>query len=209
MFKVGRTLWQLVYIYNQFLKSVGNMTIWTKPLFWIGFHLIGVALTIGMFRLPAMKETALQIPKWVQRAFAAAFFLLPPLIVALLPQPQLTWPALVGIVAGIALFAAMIIIRRKANRELGNAPALREKSSLVTTGIYNQVRNPMYLANLLMGAGWALIFNGVYALLCVPVWFISHAVLIIFEEKGLADEYSEEYQDYKQKTRYRLVPYLF
>ena len=185
------------------------MTIFTSPLFWIAFHLVGVALTIGMFRQSAMKETALQMPKWAQRLFAAIFFLLPPLITALLPQPRPPWPAPAGIVAGLALLAAMVSIRRKASHELGNAPALREKSGLVTAGIYSQIRNPIYLANLLMATAWALLFNGLHALLIVPIWFISHAVLILFEEKGLADEYGEEYQNYEQKTKYRLVPYLF
>lgn len=185
------------------------MLIIKSPYFWVGFHFIGVILTIFSFRLPVLKEKGLRTPKSMQRIFAVVFYLLPPLIVALLPQPQLIWPAPVGIVAGIALFIAVIVIRKKASRELGNAPALREKSSLVTTGIYSQIRNPMYLANLLMGAGWAMIFNGVSALLCIPIWFISHGILILFEEKGLADEYGQEYQAYKQRTKYRLVPYLF
>lgn len=67
----------------------------------------------------------------------------------------------------------------------------------------------MYLSNVLLAAGWALLFRGIHALLCVPIWAPCYVILIFFEEKGLEEEYGEEYVEYSKKVRYRLIPYLF
>ena len=182
---------------------------WSKPLFWVGFHFIGVILTVIMYRLPAVKEKALRAPKGVQRLFAMTFYLLPPLVLPLLPQPRLSWPVPVGIGAGLVLLIGMVVVRAKAHRELGAHPALRPRSSLVTTGIYSRVRHPMYLSNLLLAVGWALLFRGIHALLCVPIWVLCYGVLTFFEEKGLEAEYREAYREYKREVRWRIVPKVF
>jgi hypothetical protein len=61
---------------------------WNSPIFWIGFHFVGVVLTVIVYRLPAAKERALRMPKGAQRLFALTFYLLPLLILPLLPQPR-------------------------------------------------------------------------------------------------------------------------
>ena len=116
---------------------------------------------------------------------------------------------MVGIAAGSALLAAMVVIRVKAHREFGRDPGLHNKSNLITAGIYSRVRNPLYLSNLLLSAGWAFLFRGNYALMCLLIWFSSYALLIFFEEKGLVEEYGQKYQIYKAQVPYRLIPYLF
>lgn len=182
---------------------------WKTPLFWIGLHLVGVLITLNIYRLHTIKEKALQMPKGVQRVFIVTFFLLPPLVMPLLPQPRLSWPIMVGTAAGSALLVTMVVIRVKAYREFGRDPGLHNKSSLITTGIYSKVRNPLYLSNLLLSAGWALLFRGNYALMCLFIWFFSYALLIFFEESELVEEYGQEYQAYKTQVPYRLIPYLF
>jgi len=179
-----------------------------KPVFWVGFHFIGVILTVIMYRLPAVKEKVLRAPKGVQRLFALTFYLLPPLILPLLPQPRLSWPVPVGVGAGLVLLIAMVVVRAIAQRELGAHPALRQKSNLVTTGIYSRVRHPMYLSNILLAVGWALLFRGIHALLCVPIWTLCYVIITFFEEKGLEKEYGEEYREYRRRVPWRIIPRL-
>ncbi|HEC34500.1 MAG TPA: DUF1295 domain-containing protein [Chloroflexi bacterium] len=182
---------------------------WNRSLFWVGFHFVGLILTVAIYRLPAPKKRALRTPKIVQRVFVIAFYLLPPLLLPLLPQPRLSWPVPAGVGAGLVLLVGMVVVRMMARRELGAYPVLRQKSNLVTTGIYSRVRHPMYLSNILLALGWALLFRGIHALLCVPIWILCYGVLIFFEEKGLEEEYGEEYQEYRRKVPWRIVPRLF
>jgi len=107
------------------------------------------------------------------------------------------------------LLTGMVVVRVMARRELGACPVLRQKGSLVTTGIYSRVRHPMYLSNILFALGWALLFRGIHALLCVPIWALCYGVLIFFEEKGLEEKYGEEYREYRRRVPWRLIPKLF
>lgn len=161
-----------------------------------------------IYRLPVLKERALRTPKGVQQGFALTFYLLPPLILPLLSQPRLSWPVPVGIGAGLVLLITMVAVRVMAHRELGAHPALRQKNNLVTTGVYSRVRHPMFLSNILLAVGWALLFRGIYAFLCVPVWALCYVVLTLFEEKGLKEEYGEEYREYRRRVPWRIIPKL-
>ena len=183
--------------------------VWSRPLFWIGLHFIGVILTVVIYRLPAVKETVLRVPKAAQQPVALVFYLLPPFILPLLPQPRLFWPLLARIGSGLALLTTMAVLRVMAQRELGAFPVLRQRGNLITTGTYGWVRHPMYLSNILFGAGWALLFPGLYAIPCIPIWILSYVILTFFEEQGLKEEYGEKYQEYRKKVRYRLIPYIF
>lgn len=183
--------------------------VWSRPVFWIGLHFMGVFLTVGIYRLPVVKEKVLRAPRGAQRGFALVFYLLPPFILPLLPQPRLSWPLLARIGSGLVLLTTMAILRVTAQKELGAFPVLRQRSTLVTAGIYSWVRHPMYLSNILLGVGWTLIFPGLYGLLCIPIWTLCYVILTFFEEQGLKEEYREKYQEYKEKVRYRLVPYIF
>ncbi len=178
-------------------------------LFWMGLHFVGVFLTVGIYRLPVVKEKVLRAPRGAQRGFALVFYLLPPFILPLLPQPRVSWPLLARIGSSLVLLTAMAAIRMMAQRELGAFPVLRQRSSLVTTGIYSWIRHPMYLSNILFAAGWALLFPGIYALLCIPIWMFSYVILSFFEEQGLEEEYRRGYPEYKKKVRCRFFPYLF
>jgi len=183
--------------------------IWSSLLFWIGLHFIGVILTVVIYRLPAVKEKVLRAPAGVQRVFVMTFYLLPPLVLPLIFQPRLPWPVSAGIGAGLTLLIVMTALRVMARRELGAFPVLRQKANLVTTGIYSRVRHPMYVSNILLAAGWALLFRGIHALLCVPIWTFCYLILAFFEEKGLEEEYGKEYAEYRKRVRHHLVPYLF
>lgn len=182
--------------------------IWSSLLFWIGLHFIGVILTVVIYRLPAVKEKVLRVPTGVQRLFTLAFYLLPPFILPLLPQPRLSWPLLARIGSGLVLLTTMVVIRMMAQRELGAFPVLRQRSTLVTAGIYSWVRHPMYLSNILFTVGWALLFPGIYALLCIPIWTLCYVLLTFFEEQGLEEEYREEYRKYRRKVPWRIIPRL-
>ncbi len=182
---------------------------WNSLLFWVGLFSTGFILTVIIYRWPEAKGRALRVSKTVQQLFVMVFYLLPMLALPLIPQPRLTWPVPVGIGAGLVPLIGAVRTRAMAKGKFGSEPGLRKKGALVTTGVYSQVRNPKYLSNILLAMGWALLFRGIHALLCVLLWVLGFVLLVLFEEKGLEEEYGEAYREYKRKVRWRIIPKVF
>ena len=75
-------------------------------------------------------------------------------------------------------------------------------SGLITSGIFRYSRNPIYLADLLILAGLALLWGSVIGLLLVPVLgWILHVRFIRGEEERLTEAFGEEYLSYCAATR--------
>jgi protein-S-isoprenylcysteine O-methyltransferase Ste14 len=114
---------------------------------------------------------------------------------------------------GLGLFGAGILLQASAFRALRGLYTLRlgvqPEHRLVTSGPYRLVRHPGYLSNLLCLAGMGLALSSLVGLgltLFVVPLFVRR---IAREEEMLAAEFGQEYQRYRQQTRWRLIPYIF
>jgi protein-S-isoprenylcysteine O-methyltransferase Ste14 len=91
-----------------------------------------------------------------------------------------------GRIAGLLSMAACIAVMRLGDRQLGDnlTPFPRPKAdgTLVQTGIYGQVRHPLYLAFILGALGWSLLRGSTPALLLTLV------LAIFFDSKAAAEE---------------------
>lgn len=80
--------------------------------------------------------------------------------------------------------------------------------TLVTQGIYNHVRNPMYLGNFLLIAGFALASNRwVFLLAGSAVAIYVHLAIVAAEEHFLRGRFGAEYDAYCARTP-RFLPRL-
>jgi protein-S-isoprenylcysteine O-methyltransferase Ste14 len=80
-------------------------------------------------------------------------------------------------------------------------------SPLQATGPYRLVRHPVYL-------GWVLIMVGDAhltgdRLLFAVLTTLYMAIAIPWEEQSLVAEFGDEYARYKQRVRWRIVPYIY
>ncbi len=78
--------------------------------------------------------------------------------------------------------------------------------SLIQSGPYALVRNPMYLGILFIGLGIVLVLFNWWILvvfLCIFIW--RYLFLIFKEEKKLSAMFPQDYEDYQQKVP-RLLP---
>ncbi len=77
----------------------------------------------------------------------------------------------------------------------------QKSHSLVTTGPYSLVRNPMYLGSFTMGAGFVLI---VWPWWSLPIFgylfYLRFRIQVEKEERFLTDQFGEEYTQYCEKT---------
>jgi protein-S-isoprenylcysteine O-methyltransferase Ste14 len=119
-----------------------------------------------------------------------------------------SWPVVLAadlvVMLGYTLF--MLVLRE--NRYAARTIRVEEGQRVISSGPYAIVRHPMYLGALLMylaspmalGSYWAL----VPALLIVPI-----LVARILNEERVLERDLNGYLEYKQATRYRLVPGLW
>lgn len=80
--------------------------------------------------------------------------------------------------------------------------------SLITFGLLRHVRNPLYLGNLLVVAGLAIIHNNplVYLLL-LPLTVFGYHAIVANEEAFLAHKFGQDYENYCRRVR-RWLPKL-
>ncbi|WP_176853430.1 methyltransferase family protein [Donghicola mangrovi] len=78
----------------------------------------------------------------------------------------------------------------------------QEADHLVTSGIFSRSRNPIYLGDLLVLAGFVLRFDAVFALTLLPVfvWVIERR-FVIPEEDRLRRKFRADFARYCHKTR--------
>ena len=79
---------------------------------------------------------------------------------------------------------------------------------VVSTGVYGFVRHPMYLGGLTLFLGTPLLLGSLYGLIIGLFLSLLFVARIIGEEKMLIEEL-DGYSDYKNKVRYRLIPYIW
>lgn len=75
-----------------------------------------------------------------------------------------------------------------------------EKSTLVTNGLQNYIRHPLYTGTILLLLGWFLLFPDHVRLAWLTSTLIYLPFGIYLEEKKLIKIFGEEYKDYKKRT---------
>ncbi|MCL4268061.1 MAG: isoprenylcysteine carboxylmethyltransferase family protein [Anaerolineales bacterium] len=119
-------------------------------------------------------------------------------------------PAWVSIVAAVVMFLSYLIVFRtmQVNSFLSRVIEVAENQKVIDTDVYGIVRHPMYVgmtvlyvvSPIVLGSWWAVI----PALVIIPVIVFR----ILDEEKALEKELPG-YMEYKQKVKYRLIPFVW
>lgn len=105
---------------------------------------------------------------------------------------------------GYAMYAEVM----RENAYLSRTIEVQENQKVVSTGLYGIVRHPMYFATLLMFIPMPVILGSFFGLIPFAFYPIVIAVRILNEEKVLSDELYG-YVEYKQKVKYRLIPFIW
>ena len=82
-------------------------------------------------------------------------------------------------------------------------PRIPEKSaSLVTSGIYQFSRNPMYVGMLLILVGWGIYLGNIASFIMLPVFILyMNRFQIMPEETFMAEKFGSAYQQYQKSVR--------
>ena len=114
-------------------------------------------------------------------------------------------------VASVVLFLLAYLLYAEVMREnayLSRTIQVEEGQTVVSTGLYGIVRHPMYMATLLLflvmplvlGSWWALIPFAFY-----PAIIISR----LKDEEELLTRELAGYEEYKEKVKYRIIPFIW
>lgn len=133
-----------------------------------------------------------------------------PFVLILLIQSDLTK---IGVIAGLMVVALGESIRLAGVRRAGGNTRTRKVGAkkLCTAGIFSHVRNPLYLGNLIIYIGFALMSGGpwvTYLMIISLVYFIvQYGFIIALEEAKLTELFGDEYREYTNNVP-RLLPRL-
>lgn len=152
-----------------------------------------------------MENNALQkLRAWAFKQRGGIWTVLFVVILALArPQPGRIVPGLILVILGQLLrFWGVGCITLYRGEEV-------KAQRLATWGPYALVRNPLYVANGLLGLGWAWMSGNVPTVVFLAAFCVLYGVLIVpHEEEFLARKFGREYEDYKKRVG-RFVPKNF
>lgn len=119
-------------------------------------------------------------------------------------------PMAVVIVASVLFLLAYGLYAEvmRENAYLSRTIRVEEGQKVVDTGLYGIVRHPMYMATILLFLAMPLILGSWYALIV----FAAYPAIIIVrlkDEEALLTQELEGYKAYKQKVKYRILPWIW
>jgi len=112
--------------------------------------------------------------------------------------------AAIAFAAGYILYAEVL----RENAYLSRTIEVQENQKVVDTGLYGIVRHPMYSATLLMFLAMPLMLGSIFSFII----FLTYPFIIIKRLKGEEEFLEKElagYSEYKQKVKYRLIPFVW
>lgn len=106
-----------------------------------------------------------------------------------------------GLLVGAGVLLALLAVYEMRRQRTTVVPH-REAQALVSTGIFSRTRNPIYLGDLLILAGFILSWDAVLSLPLLPIllWVLEKR-FVIPEEDRLRRKYRAEFARFCEKTR--------
>ena len=153
-----------------------------------------------------MKALELKIPPLIVMAVAGLIALAVAIPLAeesgvlLFSDPALLSASVVALILGAYVAVSGVVEFRK-HQTTVNPMQADDASSLVTTGIYQKTRNPMYVGFVLILASWCLALGVMQTLWVLPVFALYiNELQIKPEEKILVEKFPQEFAAYTENV---------
>ena len=126
---------------------------------------------------------------------------------------RLGWYGLPEWVVGIFVFVFIVgyllygeVLRE--NKYISRTIRIERGQTVIDTGLYGVIRHPMYSATLLLFLSMPLVLGSIYSFLI----FLAYPFIVakrIENEEELLEKELEGYREYKQRVKYRLIPFVW
>ena len=111
-----------------------------------------------------------------------------------------------AVVFGIAYIMYAEVLRE--NTYLSRTIEIQENQKVIDTGLYGIVRHPMYSATILLFLSMPIVLGSA----CSFLIFLAYPFIIgkrIKNEEELLEKELKGYVEYKQKVKYKLIPFIW
>ena len=125
-------------------------------------------------------------------------------------SPDFHWSLyLVGIILTIS-GQLLFLIAQKQNKFFSSTVRIQTNREHVVceTGLYRIVRHPAYLGSVIQALGFPLIFGSLWSIIPIGLLIILFITRTWLEDQTLKNEL-KGYPEYADKTRYKLIPYVW
>lgn len=144
-------------------------------------------------------------------AFSALIFLVGFIVAGL--DFRFGWsnvPTVVTVIASVLFLASYGLYAEvmRENAYLSRTIEVQENQKVIDTGLYGIVRHPMYMATILLFLMIPIILGSWYSFIIFLGYPILIAVRIRHEEQLLTEQLAG-YAQYKQKIRYKIIPFVW
>ena len=119
-------------------------------------------------------------------------------------------PGIIIIIASIIFLLSYIMYGEvlRENAYLSRTVEVSENQKVVDTGLYGLVRHPMYTSTIFLFLSMPLVLDSIFSFIVMLIY----PIIIIFRIKNEEEFLEKElmgYKEYKEKVKYRLIPYLW
>lgn len=145
-----------------------------------------------------------------KRGEAWTFAQVAAIVLVLLPPFQLV--GLVDILATLLITSGVVFMLygiMSLGRFISPLAAPRKSHELITTGMYNYVRHPMYGGLLMAAFGLAVITRSETRLAMAALLWVVLEKKVTIEERMLLERYGQVYQDFKAKVTKKFFPFVY
>lgn len=116
----------------------------------------------------------------------------------------LVWTAVVLFLLSYCMYAEVL----RENAYLSRTIEIQTGQRVIDTGLYGIVRHPMYAATLLMFLSMPLILGSPLSFV-ITLAYIPIIALRMKNEEQVLEEGLEGYREYKQRVRYKVIPFVW
>jgi protein-S-isoprenylcysteine O-methyltransferase Ste14 len=115
--------------------------------------------------------------------------------------------------AGIILTATgqlLFLIAQKQNKFFSSTVRIQTDRDHVVceTGLYKIVRHPAYLGSIIQALGFPLLFGSFWSIIPICILIILFLIRTNLEDRTLKNEL-KGYPEYSEKTRYKIIPFIW
>ena len=116
----------------------------------------------------------------------------------------ISWVAALFFLFGYLLYAKVL----QENIYLSRTIEVQENQKVIATGLYGIVRHPMYAATVILFLSMPLVLGSLVSL----AFFLVYPLIIakrIHNEENVLEKELEGYLEYKQRVKYKLIPFIW